>query len=61
MDLIQCLEDVYALTVLAWTRPESCSRFPITIRLNDRFLRDEATEYDDETIEFSFDKVTADE
>jgi hypothetical protein len=55
LSFLECLEDVYALTVLAWTRPEDCSRVPITIRLNDRFLREEATDYDNETLEFSYD------
>ncbi|MEO1668902.1 MAG: hypothetical protein AAFU54_30005 [Chloroflexota bacterium] len=49
----QCLEDLYSLTVLAWTNPGDCSRFPITITLNDRFLRDTATDYDDDAIRFS--------
>lgn len=49
----QCLEDIYSLTVLAWTNPRDCSRFPITITLNDRFLRDTATDYDDDAIRFS--------
>lgn len=52
-----CIEDVYSLTVLAWTRPEDCSRYPITIRLNDRFLRDEATEYDHEKLDFSYEPL----
>jgi len=56
MDFEQCLEDVYALSTLAWTRPEDCSRFPITIRLNDRFLREEPTDYDQETLEFSYER-----
>jgi argonaute-like protein implicated in RNA metabolism and viral defense len=33
-----CLEDVYYLTTLAWTRPEDCTRYPITIKLTDRRL-----------------------
>jgi hypothetical protein len=49
----ECLEDVYALTVLAWTRPEDCSRYPITIRLLDRFLRERATEYDTDELNFN--------
>jgi hypothetical protein len=47
-----CLEDIYYLSTLAWTRPEDCSRYPITSRLNDRFLRDDATEYDTDALEF---------
>lgn len=48
-----CLEDIYSLTTLAWTRPEDCTRYPITIKLNDRFLVEDATEYDPEYLEKS--------
>lgn len=51
LSLEQCLEDIYYLTMLAWSRPEDCTRYPITIKLNDRFLGDEATEYDDDAVE----------
>ena len=47
---IQALEDVYALTTLAWTRPEDCSRYPITIKLTDRWLSEEASEFDEEAL-----------
>jgi argonaute-like protein implicated in RNA metabolism and viral defense len=46
LPLEKCLQDIYALTVLAWTRPQDCTRYPITIKLNDRFLGAEATRYD---------------
>ncbi len=49
----QCLEDLYALTVLSWTQPEGCMRYPITIKLNDRILAAEAGEYDVDAIEFA--------
>jgi len=48
-----CLEDVYYLTALAWTRPEDCTRYPITIKLNDRRLGDDASEYDRDALEYS--------
>jgi hypothetical protein len=48
-----CLEDVYYLTALAWTRPEDCTRYPITIKLNDRRLGDDASEYDQDALEFA--------
>ncbi len=48
LPLRDALEDVFALTSLAWTRPEDCTRYPITIKLNDRFLGEDATEYDAE-------------
>lgn len=47
---VQALEDVYALTTLAWTRPEDCSRYPVTIKLTDRWLGEEASEFDEEAL-----------
>jgi|SRR5579859_1694638 len=41
-----CLEDVYDLSTLAWSKPDDCSRNPITIKLCDRYLTEDATEYD---------------
>jgi len=46
----KCLQDIYFLTALAWTRPEDCTRLPITIKLNDRALGDEATRYDQDAL-----------
>lgn len=45
-------EDVYALSTLAWTQPETCSRTPVTLRLNDRFLTGEAGVYDADAVTF---------
>lgn len=53
LPLEQGLEDIYCLTVLAWTRPEDCTRYPITIKLNDRYLSEDATEYDEDALEKS--------
>lgn len=50
MPFVQALEDVYALTTLAWTRPEDCSRYPVTIKLTDRWLGEEASEFDEEAL-----------
>lgn len=47
-----CLEDLYLLTTLAWTRPEDCTRYPITLKLTDRRLGEEATDYDADALEF---------
>ena len=55
-----CLEDVYYLTTLAWTRPEDCTRYPITIKLNDRRLGDDASEYDRDALEYTEAEVTED-
>ena len=46
-----CLADVFYLSCLTWTRPEDCSRYPITLKLNDRFLSEEATDYDENALE----------
>jgi hypothetical protein len=53
LPLIKCLEDLYALTTLAWTQPGDCTRYPITIKLNDRILSREAGEYDADALEFA--------
>jgi hypothetical protein len=57
MSIESCLEDVYALTSLAWTRPEDCTRYPITIKLNDRYLGEEAGKYDEHAFEEILAKV----
>ena len=49
MPIEQCLEDVLYLSCLAWTRPEDCSRDPITTKLNDRWLGEEGAEHQEET------------
>jgi len=48
----ECLEDMYCLTALTWTRPEDCTRYPITIKLTDRRLGEDASEYDVDALEF---------
>jgi hypothetical protein len=48
----KCLEDLYALTALAWTRPEDCTRYPITLKLTDRRLGEDASAYDADALEF---------
>ena len=50
MSLELCLQDLYYLTALAWNRPNDCSRYPITTKLNDRFLGEEATTYDSDAL-----------
>ena len=44
------LKDVYALTTLAWTRPEDCTRYPVTTKLTDRWLGEDASEFDEEEL-----------
>lgn len=50
MPLEKCIEDIYYLTALTWTNPRDCSRDPITIKLNDRYLVEEAGAYDGEAL-----------
>lgn len=49
MTIEDCLDDVFALSCLAWTRPEDCSRDPITTKLNDRWLGEDGAEHKEET------------
>lgn len=46
MVIEDCLKDIFFLASLTWTKPDDCSRYPITIRLTDRFLTDVARDYD---------------
>ena len=48
LSLEQCLQDIFSLSCLAWTRPEDCSRDPITIKLNDRWLGEDGTDIEEE-------------
>lgn len=52
MSIADCAHDIFDLSNLAWTRPEDCSRLPVTLRLVDRFLADEASEYDGDALAF---------
>jgi len=45
LELEACLEDIYYLTTLTWTNPRDCCREPISIKLTDRYLNEEAGEY----------------
>lgn len=47
------LEDVFGLSTLALTKPDDCTRYPVTIKLNDRLLGEQATAYDADALEFS--------
>jgi len=51
LSIQQCLEDVFYLTCLTWTRPEDCSRNPVTAKLNDRFLSEVATDFDENALD----------
>ncbi len=47
------LEDIYFLTALAWTRPDDCTKHPITIKLTDRRLGEDAETFDSDALEYS--------
>src|SRR5258706_13447108 len=51
LDIEACLEDIFYLTALTWTRPDDCSSYPITMKLNDRYLSEDETDYDKEDFE----------
>ncbi|MFC1989424.1 hypothetical protein ACFLVW_02510 [Chloroflexota bacterium] len=46
------LEDVYALSCLALTRPEDCAREPFTLKLADIRLREHAGGYDEDALAY---------
>jgi hypothetical protein len=46
------LEDVFALANLTWTKPDDCSRYPITTRWTDIRLREEAGYYSTDYLNF---------
>jgi hypothetical protein len=52
MTFEKCLEDLYFLTALTWTRPEDCTRYPISMKLTDRRLGEDASQYDSDALEF---------
>jgi hypothetical protein len=52
MALGHCQEDVFFLTGLTWTRPEDCAKDPITIKLTDRRLGEDAESFDADALEF---------
>lgn len=60
MPFVEALEDVYALSTLTWTRPEDCSRYPVTLKLTDRWLGEEASEFDEEVLLYEVDEENAD-
>ena len=55
MSIEYCLSDIFSLSCLTWTRPEGVTRLPISIKLCDRSLFDEAAEYDSDAIDFEID------
>lgn len=56
----EVIEDIYKLSTLTWTKPDDCSRYPITIKLNDRYLVEDASDFDEDELEF-YDEDASDE
>ena len=52
MPFDQILQDIYAQTCLALTRPEGCSRLPFPLRLTDIRLAEHAGSYDRDALAF---------
>jgi hypothetical protein len=52
MPIERVLEDIYALTCLAWTRPEDCTRYPVTVKLTDIRLREHSQDYDTDAVRY---------
>jgi hypothetical protein len=50
MSKTELLTDLFKLTTLAFTKPDDCSRFPLTIKINDLKLSDAASEYDEDAL-----------
>lgn len=59
MSFEHILEDLYALTCLAWTRPEDCTRYPLTMKLADIRLREHASGYDVDALDYGEDEEDA--
>jgi hypothetical protein len=57
MIIQHCLEDVFALSCLTWGQPEGTMRLPMSIKLCDRTLFDEATDVNEDEIAFGNDNV----
>jgi hypothetical protein len=57
MPIEHCLDDVFALSCLTWGQPEGTMRLPISIKLCDRNLFEEATDVNEDEIAFGNDNV----
>jgi hypothetical protein len=51
MSFENILEDLYYLSTLAYTKPDDCSRLPLTLRLTDRKINNLGSEFDFEALE----------
>ncbi|SKA41296.1 Piwi domain-containing protein [Enhydrobacter aerosaccus] len=57
MSIQHCLEDVFALSCLTWGQPEGVMRLPMSIKLCDRSLFDEATDVNEDEVAFGNDNM----
>ncbi len=53
LDFKRILEDIFSLANLTWTKPDYCSRLPISVKMTDIRLREIAGEYDEDKLRFS--------
>ncbi|RLI97245.1 MAG: hypothetical protein DRO96_01075 [Candidatus Aenigmatarchaeota archaeon] len=51
--LEQLMEDIFMLTNLTWTKIDYCARDPLTVKMNDIWLREIAGDYDRNALKFS--------
>ena len=58
MPMEECLGDVFDLSCLTWGRPEGVMRVPISIKLCDRSLYEEAEEVNEDEVEFGNDNFS---
>ncbi|MBW4963852.1 hypothetical protein [Sulfitobacter sp. CW3] len=53
MSLVDGISDVFSLSCLTWPKPDSCMRDPISIKMCDITLFDEAAKYDMDAVRFA--------
>ncbi|MFD2146220.1 hypothetical protein [Mucilaginibacter antarcticus] len=51
MSMDAILQDIYFLSCLAYTKPDDCSRYPITIKITDRRINTLGSPYDEEYLD----------
>jgi argonaute-like protein implicated in RNA metabolism and viral defense len=51
MKIEDILEDIYFLSCLAYTKPDDCSRFPLTIKITDRRINTLGSDFDFESLD----------
>jgi hypothetical protein len=52
MSFDKLLRDLYYLSCLAFTKPDDCSRFPITIKITDRRINTLGSDFDFDSLEY---------